>query len=61
MVVVMPPVARATAARSGAKEAAKAERFDIGIPNLMKMDEPSTHQVEKQQYWRRSWQMGYNR
>ena len=42
MVIIMPPVAREAAARSSAKEAAKSERFDIGIPNRTIEGETST-------------------
>ena len=42
MVIIMPPMAREAAARSGAREAAKGERFDIGIPNRTIDGETST-------------------
>jgi hypothetical protein len=51
MVIIMPPMARGAAAQSSAKETAKGERFDIGIPNLTIMGDASTRKRGKREYF----------
>ena len=51
MVVIMPPMAREAAARSGAKETAKGERFDIGIPNPTILGDASTRKRAEPEFF----------